>query len=140
LRGAAGRGAAIYGECGGYMVLGRGLVDAEGRRHALAGLLPVETSFAKPKMTLGYREAELVADGPLGPAGTRYRGHEFHFAGLAGSGDAAGAAPLFRCTDASGAESGARGCRAGTVMGSFLHLVDRAPEAALRDDKLRSTA
>ena len=137
LRGAAGRGAAIYGECGGYMVLGRGLVDAEGRRHALAGLLPVETSFAQPKMTLGYREAELVADGPLGPAGARYRGHEFHFASPLGT---QGAAPLFRCRDALGAARGDPGGRIGTVMGSFLHLVDRAPEAAVRDDKLRSTA
>ncbi|MCH8808664.1 MAG: hypothetical protein IH993_02345 [Proteobacteria bacterium] len=137
LRGAAGRGAAIYGECGGYMVLGRGLVDAEGRRHALAGLLPVETSFVQPKMTLGYREAELVADGPLGPAGARYRGHEFHFASPLGT---QGAAPLFRCRDALGAARGDPGGRIGTVMGSFLHLVDRAPEAAVRDDKLRSTA
>ena len=43
---AAARGATIYGECGGYMTLGRGLIDAEGERHAMAGLLPVETSFA----------------------------------------------------------------------------------------------
>src|SRR5262249_44216218 len=47
LRWAAARGAAIYGECGGYMVLGDGLVDAEGQRHAMAGLLPLETSFAR---------------------------------------------------------------------------------------------
>ena len=31
LRGAAARGAAIYGECGGYMVLGAALIDASGR-------------------------------------------------------------------------------------------------------------
>ncbi len=92
-------------------------------------------------MTLGYREAELVADGPLGPAGARYRGHEFHFASLLGT---QGAAPLFRCRDAAGTASGDPGARVGTVigtvMGSFLHLVDRAPEAAVRDDKVRSTA
>jgi cobyrinic acid a,c-diamide synthase len=103
------------------MTLGRGLVDAQGRRHALAGLLPVETSFAERKLHLGYREAELVAKGPLGPAGARFRGHEFHFARLvAGEGEA----PLFHCRDARGAEIGALGGRAGTVMGSFLHLVD----------------
>ncbi len=125
LRAAAARGAVVYGECGGYMTLGRGLVDARGRRHALAGLLPVETSFAEPKLHLGYREASLVAEGPLGPAGARFRGHEFHFARLvAGEGDGAGAPPLFRCRDARGAETGTMGGRAGTVMGSFLHLVD----------------
>jgi len=121
LRAAAARGAVVYGECGGYMTLGRGLVDAQGQRHALAGLLPVETSFAARALSLGYREAELVAVGPLGPAGARFRGHEFHFAQLvAGEGEA----PLFRCRDARGAETGTMGGRAGTVLGSFLHLVD----------------
>jgi cobyrinic acid a,c-diamide synthase len=47
LRAAAARGAVIYGECGGYMTLGRGLIDAQGARHALAGLLPVETRWAR---------------------------------------------------------------------------------------------
>ncbi len=114
LRAAAARGAVVYGECGGYMTLGRGLVDAQGQRHALAGLLPVETSFAETGLHLGYREAELVYEGQLGPAGSRFRGHEFHFASLvAGEGEA----PLFRCRDERGAETGAMGGRAGTVMG-----------------------
>ncbi len=121
LRAAAARGAVVYGECGGYMTLGRGLVDAQGQRHALAGLLPVETSFAERGLHLGYREAELVAAGPLGPAGARFRGHECHFASLVAG---EGAAPLFHCRDARGAETGAMGSRAGTVLGSFLHLVD----------------
>ena len=137
LRAAAARGAVVYGECGGYMTLGRGLVDAQGRRHALAGLLPVETSFAEPGLHLGYREAELVAAGPLGPAGARFRGHQFHFAQLvAGAGGGEGEAPLFRCRDARGAETGTMGGRAGTVMGSFLHLVDAG--AAVR--KVAATA
>src|SRR5262249_38214535 len=59
----------VHGECGGYMVLGNRLVDAAGESHAMAGLLSVETSFAKRKMQLGYRDARLLADGPLGPAG-----------------------------------------------------------------------
>ena len=46
LAAAAGRGAAVFGECGGYMVLGDGLIDGAGARHAMAGLLPLVTSFA----------------------------------------------------------------------------------------------
>ena len=38
---AAARGALIYGECGGFMVLGETLTDREGRGHEMAGLLPV---------------------------------------------------------------------------------------------------
>jgi len=130
LAAAARRGAAVYGECGGYMVLGRGLVDAEGQPHAMAGLLPVETSFAQPRLHLGYREVTLLADGPLGRAGARLRGHEFHYAALHGAEPepAPGPGPgqaLFSCRDARGEDRGTAGCRAGSVLGSFLHLIDR---------------
>jgi cobyrinic acid a,c-diamide synthase len=120
---AARRGAVIYGECGGYMVLGQGLVDRDGCRHSMTGLLPVESSFAEPKRVLGYRRAELAYDSPLGQRGQSFRGHEFHFAkSLSGE----GLAPLFRCWDSSGQELPASGCRAGNVFGSFLHLIDEA--------------
>ena len=69
LRSAARNGVAIYGECGGYMTLGEALIDADGVRHAMAGLLPVVTSFAARKLHLGYRQGTLLADGPLGAAG-----------------------------------------------------------------------
>src|SRR5262249_46659189 len=46
----------VHGECGGYMVLGEGLEDAAGARHAMTGLLGHATSFAKRKLHLGYRE------------------------------------------------------------------------------------
>ncbi len=122
LRAAAARGAAVYGECGGYMVLGRTLTDAEGRRHAMAGLLPVATSFAAPRLALGYREVSQDQASPLGPAGARFRGHEFHYA-VPGEGE--GAAPLFRGRDAGGRDLGPLGARAGQVFGSFVHLIDR---------------
>ena len=123
LAGAAERGATVYGECGGYMVLGRGLVDASGARHAMAGLLPLETSFAERRRQLGYRQARLAAAGPLGAAGAGFRGHEFHYATLVAEGDGA---PLFAAFDADGNALGAAGRIKGRVMGSFLHLVDRA--------------
>ncbi|MDZ7713954.1 MAG: cobyrinate a,c-diamide synthase [Rhodovibrio sp.] len=122
VRAAAGRGAWVFGECGGYMVLGRGLVDAEGTRHAMAGLLQVETSFAAPRLHLGYRTVETVGDTPLGPAGTGLRGHEFHYAAtLEETG-----APFARAGDAQGRDRGPTGLVAGTVAGSFLHLIDQA--------------
>ncbi len=123
LRAAAARDATVYGECGGYMVLGRGLEDAGGERHEMAGLLPVVTSFAAPRLTLGYREVALGADSPLGNAGSRFRGHEFHYARLCGP---EGDAPLFVCRNARDHDLGSTGSRQGGVMGSFIHLVDRA--------------
>jgi cobyrinic acid a,c-diamide synthase len=125
LRHAALRGAAVYGECGGYMVLGETLVDAEGTAHAMAGLLPVVTSFAERRRHLGYRRARSLADGPLG-APAAFRGHEFHYASeLRRDGP-----PLFEARDAAGRALGPAGCVVGRIAGSFLHLIDRDPPAA----------
>jgi cobyrinic acid a,c-diamide synthase len=122
LRAAAARGAAVYGECGGYMVLGETLTDAQGDAHRMAGLLPVRTSFAQRKLHLGYRQAILAADTPLGPRGSVFAAHEFHYASvLATAGE-----PLFTVRDAQGNDLGAVGSRRGTVLGSFMHVIDRA--------------
>lgn len=122
LRAAAGQGRAVYGECGGYMVLGTGLTDAEGHRHAMAGLLPVETSFAERRLHLGYRRAALAVDTPLGTRGTAWRGHEFHYASILSEGPGE---TLFEAWDAEGTSLGPMGRRAGPVFGSFFHLIDR---------------
>ncbi|MBL6934904.1 MAG: cobyrinate a,c-diamide synthase [Alphaproteobacteria bacterium] len=122
LRAAAERGAVIFGECGGYMVLGGTLVDGEGVSHAMAGLLPLVTTFAERSLHLGYREARLVAETVLGAKDALFRGHEFHYAGVVeeGPGEA-----LFTCHDARGEALGSVGLRKGTVMGSFIHLIDK---------------
>ena len=123
MREAAARGALIYGECGGYMALGRGLVDAEGREHAMCGLLPLATSFAEKRLHLGYRA--LAHDGAL-PWPAALRGHEFHYATTVWRGDAA---PLFTARDAAGRELAPMGLRVNRVMGSFAHVISAAPEA-----------
>lgn len=118
----AAKGRAVHGECGGYMVLGAGLEDADGVRHAMTGLLGVETSFAKPRMTLGYRRARLLTASALGPPGTEIMGHEFRFATVAAHAED----PLLAAVEASGAAVAERGARRGTVTGTFLHVIDWA--------------
>jgi len=122
LRAAAGRGATVFGECGGYMVLGAGLVDPNGEPHAMAALLPLQASFAERRLHLGYRRARLATDCALGARGAAFRGHEFHYAVIEDEGRGE---PLFACDDARGRALGGSGRRAGTVFGSFLHLIDR---------------
>ena len=123
LRSAAQAGTPVYGECGGYMILGETLTDAEGAKHVMAGLLPLATSFAARRLHLGYREVTLVESGPLGDAGQRLRGHEFHYATIQREGEAA---PLFHARDGLGADLGPAGLRRGSVAGSFIHLIDRS--------------
>jgi cobyrinic acid a,c-diamide synthase len=114
---------AVHGECGGYMVLGEGLVDAAGARHAMTGLLGHATSFADRKLALGYREARLLSDTAIGPAGGVVRGHEFHYASLIEAGQDA---PLAELADGQGRPLGPSGGRRGRVSGSFFHAIASA--------------
>jgi cobyrinic acid a,c-diamide synthase len=123
MRRAAVDGKVIYGECGGYMTLGRGLIDADGVRHGMLDLLPVETSFAQRKLHLGYRQMHLLCDMPFGKTGTALRGHEFHYASIVAEDNDQ---RLFATTDAQGRDLGATGHHRGTVFGSYLHLIDRS--------------
>ena len=122
LKRCAERGAIVYGECGGYMVLGERLVDGDGVSHRMVGLLPVETSFESPRLNLGYREVALVGDGVFGGKGTRFRGHEFHFASVLAQSPATA---LFQAFNAELEPLGDAGMQAGNVMGSFVHLMDQ---------------
>ncbi len=103
----------IYGECGGYMALGEQIFDREGIPHVMADLLPVITSFAKPKLHLGYRKM-------TGSLGSQYKGHEFHFAETLHNKSENG---LYEASDSEDKDLGRYGSRVGTVSGSFLHLI-----------------
>jgi cobyrinic acid a,c-diamide synthase len=119
LRALAGHAVPVHGECGGYMVLGQGIEDAAGKRHAMTGLLQLETSFARRSLHLGYRRARLRADGVLGATGQEIMGHEFHYASILSVGDE----PLVDCQDAAGAAVPEAGARRGTVSGTFFHAI-----------------
>jgi cobyrinic acid a,c-diamide synthase len=110
----------VHGECGGYMMLGEGLEDAQGTRHAMVGLLGHATSFAARKLHLGYREARLLTDGVLGRAGSTIRGHEFHYATLISPGDDSA---FIEMRDARGQPLAGAGGRRGHVSGTFFHAI-----------------
>ncbi|MEM9634073.1 MAG: cobyrinate a,c-diamide synthase [Pseudomonadota bacterium] len=109
-------GKLIYGECGGYMTLGSGIVDASGHRHEMLDLLPLETSFAARKRHLGYRDLKPLG----GPWKGNLSAHEFHYASIVSEG---GAERLFQAMDAEGSILPDMGLRIGTVMGSFAHVI-----------------
>ncbi|MBC7579700.1 MAG: cobyrinate a,c-diamide synthase [Tardiphaga sp.] len=113
----------VHGECGGYMVLGEGIEDADGAMHAMTGLLGHSTSFQKRRMHLGYREATLLADSPVGAAGSKLRGHEFHYASLLSPGNDAS---LVELCDAQGRPVAERGGRRGHATGTFFHTIAQA--------------
>ncbi|ETX28043.1 cobyrinate a,c-diamide synthase [Roseivivax isoporae] len=116
---------AVHGECGGYMALGAGLIDKEGRRHAMAGLLGLVTSYETRRFHLGYRRAVLRHAMPGHEAGAALRGHEFHYSTILAQPDA----PLAAVSDADGSPVPETGSVRGRVSGTFFHLI-AAEEAA----------
>ncbi len=112
----------VYGECGGFMTLGNSLTDKNGLCHEMLGLLPVETSFATPKLHLGYRNATLKANCILGNLNEKFSAHEFHYASIS---EADKTPPLFDISDALGKNLGSVGATLNSVSGSFIHLIDR---------------
>ncbi len=110
----------VHGECGGFMVLGETLEDADGITHRMTGLLSHATSFRTRRLHLGYREATLLAASPLGPQGRVWRGHEFHYATQSAPGTDAAFASLI---DGQGNAIGPAGGQRGHVSGTFFHAI-----------------
>ncbi len=107
----------VWGECGGYMVMGDAMTDAHGIAHEMLGLLPLETSFAQRRLHLGYRHAHATQ----GPFPGPWRAHEFHYATTL----RAEGPPLFEVTDAEHTPLPPAGLIHNNAAGSFLHLIDR---------------
>jgi cobyrinic acid a,c-diamide synthase len=124
MRRAADSSVRIYGECGGYMVLGEGLVDAGGERHSMLGLLPLVTTYEDRKRHLGYRRVSPLNSSFFEQPMTA---HEFHYSAVVSEGDAD---RLFGVTDALNNDLGSAGLQRGQVAGSYMHLIDLAGETA----------
>jgi len=110
------------------MAMGEAIVDKDGTRHQMAGLLGLVTSFEKRKMHLGYRSATLGQAIPGHAAGSLLRGHEFHYSTILTQPDV----PLAQVTDATGTpveETGSSRLQSGGGLptGPFFHLIGPAP-------------
>jgi cobyrinic acid a,c-diamide synthase len=79
IREAARVGLPVYAECGGLMYLQDALIDADGRRHRMAGIVPGESTLDGKRLTLGYREVRARRATALAATGQVLRGHEFHW-------------------------------------------------------------
>lgn len=72
-------GGVVFAECGGLMYLTQSIEDFEGEKFDMVGVFPGTVSMDRKSLTLGYRETELANSCILGEAGTKVRGHEFHY-------------------------------------------------------------
>ena len=103
-------GAPVIAECAGLLYLSRSLDG-----HPMCGVLQVEGAMTS-RLTLGYRDAVAATSSPLGPAGTRAHGHEFHRTAIRSGGQTANA---WRWTASGSAVT--EGFVRGHVHASYLH-------------------
>lgn len=114
IRAEAAAGLPVYAECGGFMYLSETIDELP-----MVGVFPARARMLPQRRALGYREVTLSADSPLGPAGTRARGHEFHYSEL----ELPDSIPrCYRLSRRQGEAAGAEGYRLGNVLGSYIHL------------------
>jgi cobyrinic acid a,c-diamide synthase len=100
------------------MVLGDCIVAGDGARHAMLGLLRLETSMVRPERVLGYRRLAPLAGPWLGALAA----HEFHTGAILRQ----DGRPLFGMRDAAGTDLGTTGLVAGRVFGSWAHVIEPA--------------
>jgi cobyrinic acid a,c-diamide synthase len=114
------RGLPIYAECGGLMYLSREIEDLEGRRHSMAGVLPLRVRMLPRLKALGYREVTLTAPGLWGPPGARARGHEFHYSEIISGAEEL--PKIYQIAARQGRETAPEGYCRHNVLASYVHL------------------
>jgi cobyrinic acid a,c-diamide synthase len=71
-------GLPMYAECGGLMYLTQEIVDGQGARYSMVGIL-TGRSVMTGRLTLGYRVVRAPRDNWLWREDETIRGHEFHY-------------------------------------------------------------
>ena len=104
-------GGPVVAECAGLLYLGQALDGVP-----MSGVLPMTGAMTK-RLTLGYRRATALADGPLVRAGEQVTGHEFHRTAVTWE----AATPAWTWTLADGTDT-TEGWSSPNLHASYLHV------------------
>jgi len=121
IRMASRAGMPIYGECGGFMYLGRDITDLNDRTYPMTGCLPFNTRITPHLQRLGYREITLHKDCILGTAGRTIRGHEFHYSELINGPETEKTETVYRVSARTGQPESDEGYQHRRTLGSYIH-------------------
>jgi cobyrinic acid a,c-diamide synthase len=116
------RDAPIYAECGGFMVLTEGLIDRDGRRWPMAGLIPGVARMTDKLAALGYRHAVALRPNLLADGGDALRGHEFRYSTWVRDEPIAGEAIAWQLRGARTEAPDSGGFADGNLLASYLHI------------------
>ncbi len=115
------RGGPIYAECGGLMYLTQGIRCLGGEHYCMVGLLPGEARMCERLQALGYVEVETGAATILGPAGTRFRGHQFRYSELVPAPSPGSVEHTYDVRRRRNGESLTEGYKIGNTLASYVH-------------------
>jgi cobyrinic acid a,c-diamide synthase len=114
-------GGLIYGECGGLMYLTDAIITLDGARWPLGAIIPGVAVMSEKLQAIGYVEIETRADSILGPAQTRFRGHQFRHSTLEGADRGNRIDHIYNVAPRWGGAPFAEGYRVGNVLASYVH-------------------
>jgi cobyrinic acid a,c-diamide synthase len=117
----AARGGVIYAECGGLMYLCENIRTLDGSVWPMAGLIPGIAVMSDHLQALGYAEVETSAESILGPARTRFRGHQFRYSTLEDSHSENRIDCVYNVNPRWGGAPFAEGYRVGNLLASYVH-------------------
>jgi cobyrinic acid a,c-diamide synthase len=141
IRGFGASGGLIYAECGGLMYLTDAIRTLDGARWPMAAMIPGAAVMSERLQAIGYVEVETRADSILGPAQTRFRGHQFRHSTLEGVDGGNRIDRVYNVAPRWGGAPFAEGYRVGNVLASYVHAhwaSNPAVAAALVDACIRS--
>ena len=114
-------GGVIYAECGGLMYLADAIRTLDGAHWPMAAIIPGVAVMSDRLQAIGYVEVETRADSILGPALTRFRGHQFRYSTLEGADKANRVERIYDVAPRWGAARFGEGYRVGNVVASYVH-------------------
>jgi cobyrinic acid a,c-diamide synthase len=114
-------GGMIYAECGGLMYLTDTIRTLDGARWPLAAIVPGVAVMSEKLQAIGYVEIETRADSILGPAQTRFRGHQFRHSTLESADRGNRIDHIYNVAPRLGSAPFAEGYRIGNVLASYVH-------------------
>ncbi|MDD3257456.1 MAG: hydrogenobyrinic acid a,c-diamide synthase (glutamine-hydrolyzing) [Methanocorpusculum sp.] len=115
---AADSGRPVFGECGGLMWLNRSITTQDGHNYKMTGLLDADCIMENRFVALNYVVGK-VTEASIIPAGTNFRGHEFHYSRTVPDADVRFSFTLER---GDGICDGKDGITAGSVLGGYTHM------------------
>ena len=121
IRSFAESGRPVYAECGGMMYMASAIVLLTGERHSMLGIIPGVVEMRDKLVALGYVEVEAQSDSFLGPAGARFRGHQFRYSEFQPD-SSVELEHLYRVRRRRGGDVFDEGYRVNNVLASYVHV------------------